>query len=240
MRSESLFRRGTTIALVYLFLVSGFGTDSAIAQAATSANTVGLANPASQFCGKKGGQLTLEKNGKGGQFGVCTFTDNRQCEEWALFRGACPVGGIRVTGYVTPAARYCAITGGAYKITAGSNTDSEQGTCTLKGGKVCDAAAYFDGTCSPNSQAAMAENTIKASFACDGGKAVNAVFVNGPSNRVKLSLSDGRTLSLQQVRSGSGARYANGDGSVVFWNKGDMAFIEEGGKNTYDGCVVKR
>ena len=27
-------------------------------------------------------------------------------------RGDCPVGGVKVTGYVTPAARYCAITGG--------------------------------------------------------------------------------------------------------------------------------
>jgi hypothetical protein len=30
----------------------------------------------------------------------------------------CPVGGIKVTGYVTPAAQYCAITGGEYTITA--------------------------------------------------------------------------------------------------------------------------
>jgi len=31
-------------------------------------------------------------------------------------RGDCRAGGVRVTGYVTPAARYCVITGGAYKI----------------------------------------------------------------------------------------------------------------------------
>ena len=29
-----------------------------------------------------------------------------------MLRGACRVGGLRVTGYVTPAGRYCAITGG--------------------------------------------------------------------------------------------------------------------------------
>ena len=50
--------------------------------------------------------------GDGGQIGVCYFEDNRQCEEWALMRGECPVGGVKVTGYVTPAGRYCAITGG--------------------------------------------------------------------------------------------------------------------------------
>ena len=40
----------------------------------------------------------------GGQYGICFFDDNRQCEEWALLRGDCPVGGLKVTGYITPAA----------------------------------------------------------------------------------------------------------------------------------------
>jgi len=35
-----------------------------------------------------------------------------QCEEWAMARGECPVGGVKVSGYNTSAARYCAITGG--------------------------------------------------------------------------------------------------------------------------------
>ena len=26
----------------------------------------------------------------------------------------------------------------------------------------------------------------------------------------------------------------------VFWNKGDTAFVEEGGKATFTGCVVER
>jgi hypothetical protein len=41
-----------------------------------------------------------------------------------MMRGDCRAGGVRVTGYVTPAARYCVITGGAYKITSGSDTAS--------------------------------------------------------------------------------------------------------------------
>src|SRR3954463_16823439 len=84
-----------------------------------------LANPASQNCIAKGGQLTIEKNGAGGQFGVCTFADNLQCEEWAMLRGECRTGGIKVTGYVTPAARYCAITGGAYSVATAGNTPAE-------------------------------------------------------------------------------------------------------------------
>ena len=49
---------------------------------------------------------------------------------------------------VTPAARYCAITGGSYAVTSASNTPNEQGSCTFKGGKACDAGAYFAGRCS--------------------------------------------------------------------------------------------
>jgi len=81
-----------------------------------------LANPASTHCVASGGRLTMEQTPRGGTFGVCVFDDNRQCEEWALLRGHCPVGGLRVTGYVTPAARYCAITGGRSAITSGSGT----------------------------------------------------------------------------------------------------------------------
>ena len=75
------------------------------------------------------------------------FEDNRQCEEWALLRGDCPVGGLKVTGYVTPAARYCAITGGTYVVTGNSGQDDEQGTCTLVNGGQCDAWDYYSGKC---------------------------------------------------------------------------------------------
>ena len=105
-----------------------------------------LANPASQNCAKQGGTLTIERRPDGGQYGVCTFTDNYQCEEWALFRGECPRNGLRVTGYVTPAGRYCAITGGRYTVVTES-ASRETGVCSLPGGKACDAAAYYAGAC---------------------------------------------------------------------------------------------
>lgn len=183
----------------------------------------------------------MEKNGKGGQFGVCTFADNLQCEEWAMMRGDCKTGGIKVTGYVTPAARYCAITGGAYRVVSASNTPAEQGTCAFEGGKTCGAKAYFDGTCSREKSAAKtaAPRTIVARFACGDGKTIDATFVNGARSSVKLVLSDGRSLSLPQARSGSGARYANSDESIVFWNKGNTAFIDEKGRMTYENCMTK-
>ena len=63
-----------------------------------------IANPASQNCLEQGGTLSFEELGDGGQFGVCYFEDNRQCEEWALMRGDCPAVGLKVTGFITSAA----------------------------------------------------------------------------------------------------------------------------------------
>ena len=113
-----------------------------------SSNSSQIANPASENCVKQGGTVSIQKRGDGGEYGVCLFEDNLQCEEWAMFRGECPVGGIKVTGYVTPAATYCAITGGTYTVTGNSNTDNEQGTCTFKNGKTCDVWEYYNGKCS--------------------------------------------------------------------------------------------
>lgn len=106
-----------------------------------------IANPASANCQEQGGAWSAETGPGGGQFGVCTFSDGKQCEEWAMYRGDCPVGGVDVTGYATEAGRYCAITGGTYAATAQQGTAEEQGTCTLKSGKVCDAAEYYAGEC---------------------------------------------------------------------------------------------
>lgn len=117
---------------------------------ATIPPTTGIANPASVNCIKAGGRLILQRRGDGGEYGLCLFEDNRQCEEWALFRGECPVGGLRITGYVTSAARYCAVTGGNYRITGNSNTDQEQGTCTFRNGRICDVWDLDRGKCQPN------------------------------------------------------------------------------------------
>jgi membrane-bound inhibitor of C-type lysozyme len=80
--------------------------------------------------------------------------------------------------------------------------------------------------------------TAVATFTCKGGKTIGASFY---ADKVELKLSDGRSLSLPQAMSGSGARYANKDESFVFWNKGNTAFITEGaaGEETYSDCVTK-
>jgi Tol biopolymer transport system component/putative hemolysin len=143
-----------TICFLVLMLLAGCAapTESppTVAPVATKAPAQGIANPASENCVAQGGILAIEERGDGGQFGVCYFEDNRQCEEWALLAGDCPVGGLKVTGYVTPAARYCAITGGTYAITGESNTVNEQSTCTFKNGFQCDAWDYYNGKCNPD------------------------------------------------------------------------------------------
>lgn len=135
----------------------GFGAALALLLAATwlaacsvpGTPTAQLPNPASQNCATQGGELRIETRLDGGQYGVCVFEDNYQCEEWAMMRGDCPVGGVKVTGYITDAGRFCAISGGEYTVTGNSGAENEEGLCTFKNGKVCEAAAFYNGTCGP-------------------------------------------------------------------------------------------
>lgn len=86
-------------------------------------------------------------------------------------------------------------------------------------------------------QHAFAQTPVaEATFECHGGKTIAATFY---ADSVELKLSDGRDMTVPQAMSGSGARYANADESFVFWNKGNTAFITEGGddKQTYGDCV---
>lgn len=137
---------------VVIFIITLFSGCSCLCNKGVNKpdSKTGIANPASVNCINKGGTLSIQKRGDGGEYGICIFEDNRQCEEWALFRSECPAGGKKVTGYITPAAQYCAITGGSYKVTDQSNTDKEQGTCTFNNGKSCDVWDYYNGKCSKN------------------------------------------------------------------------------------------
>jgi copper homeostasis protein (lipoprotein) len=49
----------------------------------------GMPNPASVNCTKRGGTLKIETGKDGGQVGICTFPNGKQCEEWALMRNQC-------------------------------------------------------------------------------------------------------------------------------------------------------
>jgi putative hemolysin len=141
------------IKMIPLIILTGIALLAAACASTTPTPTeviepVGLPNPASQNCLDQGGDLVMMQRGDGGQYGVCFFEDNRQCEEWALMRGDCPLGGLKVTGYITEAAVYCAITGGTYTITGTDAAGVEQGTCTLPDGTTtCDVWEYYNGLC---------------------------------------------------------------------------------------------
>ena len=121
-------------------------------KATTDDSSVAIANPASENCVAVGGDIVLtdvEIDGeKFGQYGVCEFEDNMQCEEWALMNGDCPEGGVKITGYVSKASIFCAITGGEYAMTSLSGESFEQGTCTGKTGVECEVWDYYRGACS--------------------------------------------------------------------------------------------
>ena len=48
----------------------------------------GLGNPASIYCVELGYEWSVE-TGELGDYGMCTFPDNSECEEWAFWRGEC-------------------------------------------------------------------------------------------------------------------------------------------------------
>ena len=78
-------------------------------------------------------------------------------------------------------------------------------------------------------------NNVK--FACADNKVIYADFYK---NFVHIDIGKGETMYLPQTISADGARYANTDESIVFWNKGNTAFITEGNPNnvTYQDCTV--
>lgn len=98
------------------------------------------ANPASVHCEEVGGTLTIKKNGAGGEYGLCEFEDNMACEEWALFRGECPVGGRKTTGYDTIDEMYCVWLGG-------ETLAVQNAQCTLPSGKTCSTQAVYHERC---------------------------------------------------------------------------------------------
>ena len=198
--------------LILVFLLGACTSSTTPTQPAAIQTGAGIANPASQNCIDLGGTLAMEERGDMGQIGVCYFEDNLQCEEWALMRGDCPVGGVKVTGYVTPAGRYCAITGGEYAITGKSGADDEQGTCTFKDGSQCDAWDYYNGVCSPGSTPSPSASTS------DWQTYTNAEA--GYSIQVPTTWSE-QTLPDQANGTLHGMAYTGTEGGVeVYWGVG--------------------
>ena len=94
-----------------------------------SQETRAVANPASVFCKEKGGNLIISSSNGRGDYGVCFFPDSKQCEEWAMMWGYCPLGGIDVTD-LTSEESHCLIRGG---VLLNNGTQ-----CKLFTGKICN------------------------------------------------------------------------------------------------------
>ena len=88
-----------------------------------------------------------------------------------------------------------------------------------------------------NTGAEKATSSIinSVTFSCAENKTIQALFF---ADKAELTLSDGRHMLLLQAISASGARYANTDESLVFWNKGNTAFIEEKQKISFKDCIT--
>ena len=83
----------------------------------------------------------------------------------------------------------------------------------------------------------MVEKNAAFSFECADLKNIIAHF---GKNIVDLKFSNATSsIQLPIAISASGARYANADESIVFWNKGNTAFVTESGTTTYRDCVTK-
>jgi membrane-bound inhibitor of C-type lysozyme len=83
----------------------------------------------------------------------------------------------------------------------------------------------------------LGEPISSARFACADNKSIYAEFYK---NFVHLEFGGQKTLYLPQTISADGGRYANADESIVFWNKGNTAFVTQGDPNneTYKDCAV--
>lgn len=91
----------------------------------------------------------------------------------------------------------------------------------------------------------------QVNYLCKDNKTIEASFYEGPiilvkpgeqpipSGKVKISLSDGRNLTLSQTLSADGARYANSDESFVFWSKGNSVLVlENNEEKDYRNCIA--
>lgn len=107
--------------------------------------------------------------------------------------------------------------------------------CTAEA-KICpDGTAV--GRTGPQCEFADCPTPKPVTYTCEDGKSISALFSD---TKADVTLSDNRAFTLTPSEAASGAKYANEDGSVVFWTKDYGAFFEEGTplRTTYAGCHV--
>ncbi len=90
--------------------------------------------------------------------------------------------------------------------------------------------------------------TITATYLCERGVEIPATYVNAPGmTSVAVIHVEGRQITLEQERSGSGARYGwpSGGSGYIWWSKGDAATLlwRDGASGdetpVYSDCVAR-
>jgi membrane-bound inhibitor of C-type lysozyme len=110
---------------------------------------------------------------------------------------------------------------------------SRQGVKTFNGKKL---SAETENSSSRINSEKLTAAPQRAVFQCQGGKSFTVEFVdNGNSALLHM---DGKSITLPQVPSGSGARYS--DGKTTLWTKGDEALVEINGKIILKDCKIKK
>ena len=140
-----------------LFVLSGCSTQTPQPVTATATqDTTKIANPASAYCEEQGFKLEIRSAQDGSRYGVCTFKDDSECEEWAYYRDECKPGDMDVAlpptaapaGIANPASSYCVEKGGTSEIRTAED-GSQFGVCSFTDGSECEEWAFFRAECTP-------------------------------------------------------------------------------------------
>lgn len=67
-------------------------TTTTTSTASNNAPVIGMPNPAAVYCGKNKGTTLTVNDAKGNAYGLCVFSDNSYCDEWAYFKNNCKAG----------------------------------------------------------------------------------------------------------------------------------------------------
>ena len=76
-------------------------------------------------------------------------------------------------------------------------------------------------------------------FHCDDGSSVVLTYPNAEEAAARATLHlDGEDFPIERLPAASGARYGNG--RLIWWEKGGVAFIEVDGERIRNDCEVER
>lgn len=78
---------------------------------------------------------------------------------------------------------------------------------------------------------------VSVTYTCPNGDKIPATF-NNSEGTVSFTLPGQAEMTLPHAISADGARYANEDESVVFWNVGNSIMVMQNGVTTYENCVT--